>query len=320
MPSRNINLGILLPTRGLLLTGTPVTDANLILDMAHQAEAAGLHSVWVGDSLTAKPRLEPLLTLAAIASSTKKLRLGTAVLLAALRHPVLLAQMANTLDVLSSGRLILAVGAGGSFTQQQKEEWQVAGVSPSHRGRRLEEVMEIVQRSRASSPFSFKGQFFQLDNISINPKPVQPKGIPILFACHLRAGKDGQFLRTARLGDGYISISESPQEFAEVGRRIRGYTDHYERDFNAMESVFYMTINLNDDEAQAKLDADLYINNYYGINIWKDLWGPWGHPDKVADRIQQYASAGAKTIIVRFASNDPIRQLNIFLERVVPKI
>ena len=124
MPSHHINLGILLPTRGILLRGTPVTNSNLILDMAHQAEAAGLHSVWVGDSLTAKPRLEPLLTLAAIASSTKKLRLGTAVLLAALRHPVLLAQMANTLDVLSSGRLILAVGAGGSFTQQQKEEWQ----------------------------------------------------------------------------------------------------------------------------------------------------------------------------------------------------
>ena len=83
--------------------------------MAEAVEQAGLDSVWVGDSLTAKPRLEPLTTLAAIAMRTNKVRLGTAVMLAALRNPVQLAQMSATVDTISGGRLILGAGVGGAF-------------------------------------------------------------------------------------------------------------------------------------------------------------------------------------------------------------
>ncbi len=89
-------LGVLLPTRGILLGDTHPTNANLVLDLAQQVESAGLDSVWVGDSLTAKPRLEPLSTLAAIAAKTERVRLGTAVLLMALRNPVQLAQTLAT--------------------------------------------------------------------------------------------------------------------------------------------------------------------------------------------------------------------------------
>ena len=87
-----VKLGILLPTRGLVMSQDNPKDADVVLSMADSAESGGLDSVWVGDSLTAKPRLEPLATLAAIAGRTKRVRLGTAVLLAALRHPLLLAQ------------------------------------------------------------------------------------------------------------------------------------------------------------------------------------------------------------------------------------
>ena len=92
-----------MPTRGLLLRGEQPQNADLILNLARKVESAGLDSVWVGDSLTAKPRLEPLAMLAAIASVTERVRLGTAVLLAALRQPVLLAQTMNTVDLISGG-------------------------------------------------------------------------------------------------------------------------------------------------------------------------------------------------------------------------
>ena len=110
-----VKIGILLPTRGLLIGDNPPEHADLILEMARRVEAAGLDSVWVGDSLTAKPRLEPLAMLAAIAANTKRVRLGTAVLLAPLRHPVLLAQTLATLDLLSKGRTIIGAGVGGAF-------------------------------------------------------------------------------------------------------------------------------------------------------------------------------------------------------------
>ena len=122
-------VGFLLPTRGLLLAEDRPQSADRIIDLACRAEEAGLDSVWVGDSLTAKPRLEPLTALAAVAARTSRVRLGTAVLLMALRHPVLLAQTLGTVDLISRGRLIIAAGVGGAFNEEQEAEWQAAGVS-----------------------------------------------------------------------------------------------------------------------------------------------------------------------------------------------
>ena len=320
MSSKKVKLGILLPTRGLIMSGNAPGNADLVLEMARLAEDAGLDSVWVGDSLTAKPRLEPLTTLAAVAACTSRVRLGTAVLLAALRHPVLLAQMVGTLDLISGGRSVLAVGAGGAFNREQKQEWRVAGVKASQRGRRLEEVIEITKRLGAESSVSFQGRHFRLEDVSMEPRPVQTGGVPVLFACHLQARREAQFDRATRLGDGYISISETPEGFAEVGQRVRQYAEQYGRDFHGMESVFYMTVNLNKNEEAAQEEADRYLNRYYGVNIWRDLWGPWGAPERTVESIQQYALAGAKTVIVRFASFNPMAQLNTFLKEAVPYV
>ena len=315
-----IKLGVLLPTRALLMVGDAPTNANPVINMAQMAEESGLDSVWVGDSLTAKPRLEPLTTLAAIASRTKRVRLGTAVLLAALRHPVLLAQTVGTLDVLSQGRAILAVGAGGAFNHAQKEEWRIASVEPSQRGRRLEEIVQIVKGLGTGHLDSHHGRHFRLEDVSMRPVPVQPGGVPILFACHLRAQREAQFRRAARLGDGFISISEQPEDFAEVGRRVEKYAMEYGREVSSMERVFYMTVNLNPDLATAEKEADEFIKLYYGVNIWRNLWGPWGPSENLAESIRGYARAGATTVIVRFASFTPMEQFKTFLKEVVPRI
>jgi len=100
-----IKLGILLPTRGLLLRGGQPHNIDRIIALAETVDQSGLDSVWVGDSLVAKPRMEPLAVLGALAARTNHVRLGTAVLLPALRHPVLLAQTLNTVDLISGGRL-----------------------------------------------------------------------------------------------------------------------------------------------------------------------------------------------------------------------
>ena len=320
MTAKPLKIGVLLPTRGLVMRDEQPTNANLILDMTCQAEAAGLDSVWVGDSLTAKPRMEPITTLAAVATQTKRVRLGTAVLLGALRHPVLLAQMVNSLDLISEGRAVLAVGAGGAFNEAQKQEWRNAGVDPRSRGRRLEEVMQVVKALGTGHLESHQGRHFQLENVEMRPISVQPNGVPILFACHLRAKREAQFRRAARLGDGFISISEPPSEFAEVGRRVEKYAADYGRDPNEMQRVFYMTTNINADSAKAEKEADRWIRLYYGVNIWRELWGPWGPTDGLADAIRAYADAGATTVIVRFASFNPLAQFQTFLDEVLPRL
>ena len=103
-----VKLGYLLPTRERVMVG--VHETAPVLKLAETAEAVGLDSVWIGDSLLAKPRHDPLTLLAAVAARTRRIALGTAVLLPMLRNPVLLAQQAATIDQLSEGRLILGVG------------------------------------------------------------------------------------------------------------------------------------------------------------------------------------------------------------------
>ena len=319
MANGKLKLGILLPTRGLLLRRQPPTDADLVLNLARQVEAAGLDSVWVGDSLTAKPRLEPLATLAAVAAVTQRVRLGTAVLLGALRHPVLLAQTMATVDVISRGRLVIAAGVGGAFTEEQRAEWQAAGVDPTRRARRLEELVQVVKQLGTGRPGTFSGSHFQLDGVALEPKPVQSGGVPILLACHWRAKeRQTQFKRAARFSDGVISISDTPSEYSQVVQQVRSMAAELGRDAERLESVFYLTANVDDDVARAEAEAENFLMGYYGANIWGTRWGPFGGSERVADRIAEYAEAGAETVIVRFASFEPERQLATFVERVAP--
>src|SRR5204862_2539494 len=101
-------IGYLLPTREQMMAGRP--EAAPLLGLAERAAGLGFDSLWVGDSLLARPRHDPLTLLAAVAARTKKPELGTAVLLPALRNPVVLAQQVATLDRIAEGRVILGVG------------------------------------------------------------------------------------------------------------------------------------------------------------------------------------------------------------------
>lgn len=318
MNASDIRLGILLPTRGIFLGQDTQQEARTVLQMAEAAEAHGVDSVWVGDSLTAKPRLEPLTTLAAVAACTGRVRIGTAVLLGALHQPVPLAQAVATLDILSGGRMTLGVGVGGVFTEGQRKEWLAVGMQPAQRAGRLEEIVTLLKRLWAEPGVTYRGRYFTLEDVTLEPRPVQRPGVPIWIACHYRTGSEAQYRRAALLGDGYISITDSPDEYAEVGRKVRQYAREAGRDPTALDSAFYMTVNVNHDEAKAQEEANAFILSYYGLNFWGGRWGPFGPPEKIISRIREYVQAGARTVILRFASFEQLKQLENFVSEVLP--
>ncbi len=319
MANDKIKLGILLPTRGLLLRGDQPSNIDRIIGLAETVDQSGLDSVWVGDSLVAKPRMEPLAVLAALAARTSRVRLGTAVLLPALRHPVLLAQTLNTVDLISGGRLVIGAGVGGAFNDDQKLEWEASGVSSKGRGRRFEEIIEIVQGLGSGKPYDFHGRDFDLDATLMRPVPSNPGGIPFLLASHYRAQSQAQIRRAARLGAGIISITDTPEEFAQVIQQVNEKAAEYGRDPDCLEKTFYLTVNMSPDLDKAEADAVEWLTGYYGSDIWGTRWGPFGGPERVADRIGEYVAAGAGTVVVRFASFEPEKQLEIFLDQVAPR-
>ena len=319
MSKNKPKLGVLLPTRGILLRGEQPPNADRVFRMAKRVEEAGLDSVWVGDSLVAKPRLEPLSTLGALAAQTSRVRLGTAVLLPALRHPILMAQTMATVDLISGGRLVIGAGVGGAFNDEQKAEWAAAGVDAKRRARRFEEIVEIAKGLGPGQPHSHEGRHFSLDSVTMLPKTTQPEGIPWLLATHHRARQQAQIDRAARLGDGIIAISDTPSEFAEVIAQVDAKVEEYGRDTTNRENVYYLSVNLNEDEEAAQADAEDWLMRYYGANIWGTRWGPFGGVQNVADRMAAYAEAGAQTLVVRLATFDPERQLDVFLDRIAPQ-
>ena len=300
------------------MRGDQPPNLDRIIALAEIVEQAGLDSVWVGDSLVAKPRMEPLAVLAALAARTSRVRLGTAVLLPALRHPVLLAQTLATVDLISGGRLVIGAGVGGAFNDDQKREWEAAGVPAKGRGRRFEEIIEIVQGLGSGEPFNFRGRDFDFDSVEMRPVPARKGGIPFLLASHHRAQSPAQIRRAARLGAGIISISDTPEEFSLVIQQVEEKAIELGREPASLEKAFYLTVNMDPDLRKAEDDAVEWLTGYYGSNIWGSRWGPFGRPGRVAERIADYVAAGAGTIVVRFASFQPEKQLELFLDQVAP--
>jgi len=318
MSPRKTKLGILLPTRGLLLKNQQPTSIERLIGLAELVEQSGLDGVWVGDSLVAKPRMVPLAVLSALAVRTSRVRLGTAVLLPALRHPVLLAQTLGTLELISGGRLVIGAGVGGAFNEDQQREWEVAGIPSKGRGKRFDETIEIIHGLGSGEPFTFNGNHFRLDSTLMRPVPTRPGGIPFLMATHYRAHSQAQIRRAARLGSGIISISDTPEEFAHVIKQVDDKAAEFGRDPESLEKTFYLTVNMNPNLEEAEADAVEWLTGYYGSNIWGTRWGPFGEHERVTERLSEYVTAGADTVVVRFASFEPERQLEIFLEKVAP--
>ena len=310
-------IGILLPTRGALFEHDAITAWKLITEMVMICEESDINSVWVGDSLSAKPRFEPLTILGAIAGITNRVSIGTSVLLPTLRNPGHLLQTVNTVNSISGGRLILGLGMGGAFNDAQKQEWTNAGIDYRTRRARFEEILQIVDLSRNNDYVNFEGQYYKLSGMDL----VQRSKIDykVIIAAHARHKLNKQFARAAKYGDGFISITDTPAQLGEGCQLFESFLKNEELQ-QSKEKVMYITVNISDDEHDSQRDAENFLIQYYGANIWGDSWGPFGSPKKIIDRVRDYYSNGATTVIVRFASSDQVNQLRRFKNEILPNI
>ena len=200
-------IGYLIPTRDAVMRAPGGrADISRMLELAVEAERKGFDSVWIGDSILARPRFEALTTLAAIAACTERVQLGTAVYLSPLRHPVTLAHTAGTLDLLSGGRFLFGIGLGPPVPSVEAE-YAACGVDFKRRGQLQEEGLQIMKGLWTGQPFSFQGKLFSLENITLHPLPAREGGPPVMLA----AAAERPLRRIARLGDGWASDQPDSQ-------------------------------------------------------------------------------------------------------------
>ena len=300
-----INFGILLPTREAIMSGR--ADPSTLYQIAERAESLGFHSVWVGDSLTARPRIDALTTLAAVGARTQRVRLGTAIFLAALRNPILLAYQLASLDWLTSGRVDLGVGYGRPKEPASEHEFEVLGLNPSARMKMSEEIVHVMRRLWRENDVSYEGKFTRFDHVTIEPKPAQPGGVPIWLASN---NVEPGLKRVARLADAWINNIKSPEVYGECWQKIRAYAADAGRDPESIHPGIYFTLAAGGKDAVVEGQqflAQYYSRSYEAVaNAMLCVTGSW---DEVIDWMEKYAAAGARTVVLRFAANDQLATL-----------
>lgn len=319
--------GYLLPTRGSVLgsedgqTLAAKTAADVI-GLARRAETLGFGSVWVGDSVLAKPRHDPLSTLAAVATATDAVGLGTAVHLPVLRHPVHVAHRTATVDQLSGGRLQWGVGVGrGSDVES---EYGNLGVPFGERGRRLDELLDAVTALWSGEPVDYDGEFYRLSDASVGFPPASEP--PIYLATSAFDPEDGVpgpiEDRLVSHGSGWLPITLSPAAYADGLAAIRSALDDAGRSSDPFDAAMYLDIVIDEDEERAIGTAREFYEGYYAAwdhplsdEAVRDI-GVYGPAETVAAAIDEYEDAGVETFVVRFTAPDQRTQLRRFADLV----
>jgi alkanesulfonate monooxygenase SsuD/methylene tetrahydromethanopterin reductase-like flavin-dependent oxidoreductase (luciferase family) len=330
-----MSLGLILANRGVILG---IVGARDLLDLAVEAEASGaFDTLWVGDSLLAKPRLEAVTLLGALAGVTRRVRLGVGCLATFVhRHPVLFAQQWASLDVLSEGRSWLTVCLGGPDAQSpaQALEHRVMGVRSDERVGRLEEGVEILRKLFHETGVAHEGRFYRFDGVTLEPRPVQ-QPCPIWITSNptgltWKGGASApepvverNLRRVARYADGWMTNKVSPGEFRRQWARVEALAREEGRDPDRLGSALYHNVNINADRTAALAEAKAFLDRYYSASFspaFVEGWTAAGSPARCIEELRAYFDAGLGHVAVRLASWDQRGQLQRFLAEVAPHL
>ncbi len=324
--------GVSLPNRAILFGATTTEE---LLNIAERAERSGMFgSVWVGDSLLAKPRLDSIVLLSAVAARTRTVKLGPACFASfPLRHPILLAYQWASLDVVSGGRTIMVACIGGGSSRGAGEfdtEYRALGIDPRERASRMEEGIEIMRKLWTTDASSHAGTYFRFEGVTMGPKPAQQPCPPIWITANphsvgLKSArvKERLFRRVAKLGDGWMTAGVTPAEFGADLAEVKAFVSEEGKNPGRFPSSIHYMININPNRTAALDEHKRFLREYYSFD-WPqdklDTTTAYGSPAECADKIQAYFDVGLTTLSLRFTSWTQTAQVDRFLESVVPRL
>jgi len=307
----------MLPTREALRLGRP----QLVSTFATAAEAAGVSSLWAGDSLLARPLYDPIAVLSTAAAVTHRVNLGTGALLAPMRPIALTAQSLASLDQLSGGRLIVGVGRGLDLPETRRE-FAAAGSPFEQRSRRLDDAISVwraLWRSSPDAPAVFEAEYCTLDAVDFSPKPAQPDGPPIWIAGY----GPRAFRRVAEVGDGWLPYPPRPEDYHVGWDAITSQAQAGGRDPGTITPAVMVNVSVGPNPA-SQIAMESYIETFYGyplemVSLLQACVS--GQASQVVDTLRAYWDAGARVFLLRLASlDDPLGALELAASSVLPEV
>ena len=287
-------------------------ELNYLRRLVQVGDEYGYDSLWLSDRVVGERfSPEPLIALSMVAAYSDKLKFGTSVLQLPIRNPVVLAKEMATLDYLSNGRFLPAIGLG----QEDPREYEACGVSKMDRGPRTDEAITVMRRLWHEDSVTHEGRFFSLHDVTVTPKPVQLPSIPVWIGGRSRAAQR----RVGRVGDGWLVSFATPQEVAEGVKLVFSTAAEHGRvideDHIGVLLGFFIAPTAQEAASVAEPNVtrarpDAHFAEYTAL----------GTPEQVKGTIERYLDAGASKFVLRPMcppSQGP-EQLALFGQQILP--
>jgi len=258
---------------------------------ADRCDEWGVDSLWFSDRLLGRGGvLEPVSAMSALAGRSRRLLLGTSAIALPLRNPVVLAKELATLDFLSGGRVVVAVGLG----LESPAEVEAVGIQEGERARRTEEAVRALRLLWQGGPVDFHGEYYRFHGAVVDPAPYRPGGPPIWIG-----GRSGPALRrVALLGDGWLPSLVTPEEAGRGIRLIRDLAREAGRSIPEDHYGVYLPCALAGSVEEAEAMALPYLPRRREDVPPRDYCA-LGTPEQVRERLRAYLEQGVSKFVLR---------------------
>ena len=301
-----------------------VEDYWDVAEFARRAEALGFDRITTGEHLMdgnpPRPTVLGLPAMAAAAGATRSLRIMTGIVIVPLYHPVMLAKLAATVDVVSGGRLDLGIGISGQ--RGTKVEFDAVGISVRTRGRRTNEMLEVMKRLWTEEYVSHDGDFFKFEDVTLRPQPVQKPHPPIWVS----GRSDAAMRRAALQGDGWYPYLFTVRRLRRSNEAIREIAAEAGRDLTGFHWGLNQPTSIMEDPEQALALAVENVGQRYvtpersAEDIARALCIS-GTPEDCVQAIHERIDAGVREINFSFLAPEAdqfYQQMELFSSRVMP--
>ena len=295
-----------------------------VAQFARRAEELGFDRVTLGehvmDGNPPRPTLLNIPAMAAAAGATHTIRVMTGIVIAPLYHPVMLAKLAATLDLVSNGRLDFGIGISGQRDTQI--EFDALDIPVNTRGRRTDEIIQVLKRLWTEEHVSHEGRFFNFRDVSLLPQPAQKPYPPIWIAGRSEAA----MRRAALLGDGWYPYLFTVRRLKSSNEAVRNYAAEAGRDLSGFHWGLNQPTAISEDPAEALGLAVANVGQRYvtpernAEDIARALCMA-GTPQDCVKAVEERIDAGVRDLNLSFLASDPpglFSQMEMFAHRVLP--